>query len=161
MRVKILVFLFFSFFFASCMNTQATIADENNLAPDFSLFTTEGKNISLGDYRNRSGLILFFWTTWCPYCRSELKNMNSEHRQLKEEGWEVLAINVGESLNRVQRFKKSESLTFKILTDESGAVASSYGILGVPTFVVIDRKGKVLFSDNHFQKEKIERFNPD
>jgi len=119
-------------------------------AEDFTLSDINGNNVSLSDYKGKSNVLLFFWTTWCPFCRQELKKMNSEASTLADDGIQVLTINVGESRSKVARYLEANSIIFKALLDEDSAVASSYEIMGFPTFFLLDKNGAVIFSDNYF-----------
>jgi len=97
--------------------------------------------------------ILFFWTTWCPYCRSELKSLDKMHAQMEKEGLEVFAIDVGEAEYKVQKFLKNYSLSIKVLLDRSGQAASAYAIKGVPTYIFIGRDGQVVSMEHNLPQD--------
>lgn len=123
------------------------------LAKDFTLLDLENKESSLSSLKGKS-VVLFFWTTWCPFCRKELKELNGMYADLKKDGIELLAIDTGEPLDKVDKFVKSYNLAFRVFLDKDMAVAESYEILGVPTYILIDKKGYIVFKDNQFpQKE--------
>jgi len=89
--------------------------------------------------------ILFFWTTWCPYCRAELKVLNKMYPQMEEEGLAIFAIDVGEAGYKVERFLKDNPLlNINILLDPEGKAAEKYGLNGVPTYIFINKDGKVV-----------------
>jgi len=88
--------------------------------------------------------ILFFWTTWCPYCRIELKQLNQMSSQMEREGLVVFAVNIGEPEYRVKRFFKSYALNVSVLLDEDGLAADSYEIQGVPTYIFINKSGQIV-----------------
>jgi len=122
------------------------------LAADFGLHDLEKNIFTLSSYRNKQPVILFFWTTWCPFCREELKNLNDKYPELKKEGWEVLTIDVGEPAYKVDNFVKNRALIFKVLLDKETIVAQAYEILGVPTYVLINKKGYVVFRNNYLPR---------
>ncbi len=136
------------------LSVSCVSAKEPSQAQDFKLPDINGNEFRLGDYINKEPIILFFWTTWCPHCWGELKSLNEIYSQLKKEGIELITINVGESDYKVDNFIKNYSLGFKVLLDNDSAVAKSYGILGVPTFILIDRKGNIRARENYFPKNK-------
>lgn len=117
-------------------------------APDFSLKNMEGKEVGLSDMKG-SGIILFFWTTWCEICKEHISELNKAYSALKEEGIEFLAIGVGETNRRVRRYIKRIPIDFPVLLDTNEKVGQSYVVLGVPTFIVINRDGYIKFQ-NHF-----------
>ncbi|MFA4842217.1 MAG: TlpA disulfide reductase family protein [Candidatus Omnitrophota bacterium] len=118
--------------------------------PDFQLQDLVGETVSLSDYKGKQPVLLFFWTTWCPFCRKELKVLNEKHASLTRDGLEVLAIDIGEPWEKVDNFVKSFGLNFLVLLDKDTNTAEAYDIVGVPTFVLVDKKGNIVFKDNFF-----------
>lgn len=114
-------------------------------APNFTLESLEGKSVSLNDYTGK-GVVLFFWTTWCPHCRRELSQLNREYNNMIDSGIELLAIDVGEPKIRVNNFIRDYSIKYPILFDHTTDVAHSYGVVGVPTIILISKKGKIIES---------------
>ena len=112
-------------------------------APDFSLKDLQGKFFRLSNQRGKPVLI-FFGTTWCPSCRSELPLYKEIYETYTKRGLEVTYINIMEPLGRVAKFVKANALPFKIMLDEDGKVATNYGVVGVPTLVLIDKEGKII-----------------
>ena len=145
-----LLFLFFIPNFLFSIEPLRPKAD--TLAPQFSLLDLKGNKINLSDFKDKP-VILFFWTTWCPFCRKELKVLKDIHPDLLKEGWELLVINVGESTYKVDNFLKNYALTFKVLLDQGTAVARAYDILGVPTYILIDQKGEIVFKGHYFPED--------
>lgn len=128
-------------------------------APDFRLPDLEKNTFTLSSYKERhQPVILFFWTTWCPYCREELKILKDLYPEFLVDGWELFAINVGEPANRVDNFAKSYSLPFKILLDITTSVAKSFYVLGVPTYVFVDKNGYIMLTEHYFPHDKYREF---
>ena len=46
-------------------------------APDFTLDTLSAKQVNMTSYRSGKKAIIFFWATWCPHCRVQLKELNA------------------------------------------------------------------------------------
>ena len=149
------LFLLFSFILA-IFSTQAFSAQALP-APDFKLSDLDNKSFTLSGYKGKQPVIILFWTTWCPYCRDELKKINQMNEELKKDKVEVLAINAGESLSKVSKFIKSYNLTYPVLLDQDGSVSRSYGIFGVPTYVFIDNKGDIRLQENYFPEEEYKK----
>ncbi len=122
-------------------------------ATNFTLLDLENKEFSLSDFKGKP-VILFFWTTWCPYCRKELKQLNTMHAGLLKDGVELAAINVEEPPDKVQRFIGSYPFSYRVLLDIDAKVAGAYDILGVPTYILINKEGRIVFNNHYFpQKE--------
>ena len=90
-------------------------------AADFTLKDSDGNVHQLAQYRG-SVVIVNFWTTWCPPCRFELPSMERAYEQLKKEGIEILAINVGEDADTIFTFTADYPVTFPLLLDLDSAV---------------------------------------
>lgn len=123
-------------------------------APDFKLSTLDNQTVILSNYQGNKKVLLVFWTTWCPSCRDQLGILNDKHQELIEENIEVLAINSGEPVNRVKRFFANEKISYKVLLDEDNTVGWLYGIIGVPTYVLVDKAGEIIFKDNFFPDDR-------
>ncbi len=137
--------------------SKAAVRDNYTTELDFSLRDLQGNKITLSDFRHRKSVILFFWTTWCPFCRRELDKLNQIYPALISDNIELLAINVEEAEYRVKRFLKTNLAVFPILLDLDAAVAEAYGLVGVPTFVFINKIGKVVFQDHYFPQNTYKR----
>ena len=132
---------------------QPLRTETSELATNFTLLDLENKEFSLSDFKGKP-IILFFWTTWCPHCRKELKLLNALHAELLQNGVELVAINVEETADKVQKFMGSYPLSYRVLLDTDTKVAQAYGILGVPTYILINKEGRIVFSGWSFpQKE--------
>ena len=112
-------------------------------APDFSLKDLQGKFFQLSKQKGKPVLI-FFGTTWCPSCRSELPHYKGIYEVYAKRGLEVIYINISETRGKVAKFVTANALPFKILLDEDGEVATNYAVVGVPTLVLIDKEGKII-----------------
>ena len=155
--------IFFKFFLligiifltgTSCMQVKTPEIQERVAAIDFKLQDLNNNFVTLSSYKDKKPVILLFWTTWCPFCRDELNSLNKKYPQLAKEGWDVLAINVEESASLVGVFLKKRPLAFKVLLDTDAHVTYSYDILGVPTFILVNKEGFVVFKDNYFPEDK-------
>ncbi|WP_139314649.1 peroxiredoxin family protein, partial [Desulfosporosinus metallidurans] len=73
---------------------QLTVGlEKGNLAPDFELRSVDGKAIKLSSLRGKK-VIVNFWATWCPPCRLEMPEMEKFYTKTKNEGIEILAVNL-------------------------------------------------------------------
>lgn len=152
----ILLFITIFLFSLSCMQTKepkAQSAEELKPALDFMLQDLNQRTFSLSSYKDKHPVILFFWTTWCPFCQSELSSLRAKYPRLSEEGWELFAVNVAESAGRVAGFLRNYYLGFNVLLDKNAAVARAYDVLGVPTYIIIDKKGSIRFSGHSFPEK--------
>jgi len=134
---------------------EKNASSESPLAYEFKLNSLKGGEVFLSSYKNKKAVVLIFWTTWCPYCRAALKSLQEDLKSLNEMGVELLAINVGESENTVSSFVESSRFTFQVLLDKDSNVADHYNLFGVPTYLIINKSGQIVFTGNRFEKEKL------
>ena len=127
---------------------------EETIAPNFQLKDLAGNTITLSEYKGKQDVLLFFWTTWCPYCRKGLKVLNEKHAQLSKDGMEILAINVSEPASKVDSFVRNSPLTFKTLLDPDADVAETYKVLGFPTYIIVDKEGYIRFTGFSFPEKE-------
>jgi len=121
---------------------EKTGLEKGQQAPDFTLQTLEGEEVSLSDYRGEK-VMINFWATWCPPCRAEMPDMEKFYQN---EDIVILAVNLTETesgLKEVQQFRDEFNLSFPILLDKKVEVANKYEINPVPTSVFVDEDGKI------------------
>lgn len=133
---------------------QASFAEAPQQAPGFSLTDINNNVFDLANYRGKQGVLLFFWTTWCPFCREQLSVINDKYPAISRSGLAVLGINSGEPAEKVGRFLLEYSLKYPVLIDEYLGVTMKYHVVGVPTYVLIDKKGDIIYLDNYFPPEE-------
>ncbi|MFA5090684.1 MAG: TlpA disulfide reductase family protein [Candidatus Omnitrophota bacterium] len=149
--------LIFILFFSSGI---ATAQDYPRPAPEFNLADLDGNYISLKDYRGKNGVILLFWTSWCSFCRKELKAINNMTDELRQDGWEFFPVNAGESGYKARSFLKSSGLSLKALLDEDNSVSDSYNVFGVPTYIFINKEGYIIYTTHFFSKDTYKKLTP-
>lgn len=109
---------------------------------DFMLSNLSGESLNLSDFRGKY-VLLNAWATWCPPCRAEMPDLNNFYNEHKDKGFEILAINAGETKETASAFANMLDLQFSILLDTDGKVLTGLGITGFPTSILIDPEGKV------------------
>jgi peroxiredoxin len=116
--------------------------DEKIKAQNFALKNLNGNVVHLEDYRGKV-IFLNFWTTWCPACLVEMPSMEKLYREFKNKDFVILAVDMQEDSETVRKFKERFKLSFPILLDEDGFVATYYGVRGIPATYFIDRAGYI------------------
>lgn len=130
-------------------NSQSGTAGSENtasdkvMAPDFTLKDLDGNTVKLSDYRGKI-VILNFWAVWCKYCKLEMPDLNELDKELKKgDDAVILAVDVQESADTVEKYLTSNNIGLKALLDEDGSVAQSYGVSGYPTTFAVNPDGSV------------------
>jgi len=111
-------------------------------APDFALKASDGTEYTLSKLKGNAVLVNL-WATWCPPCRAEMPAIEKMYQEYKDQGLVVLAVNMTyqDDLLAVVPFTKEFALTFPILLEETGDVASAYQLRSLPSSYFISRAG--------------------
>jgi len=122
------------------------------VAPDWTLVAADGRQLTLSEETSRQTTVLFFWATWCPYCKALMPHLQS---MLLEYGdnIRILAINVFED-GDPNEFIKNAGYSFTLLLDGDD-VADTYDVTGTPGVFVVDRERVV-----HFDLRELPRIEP-
>lgn len=108
-------------------------------APDFTLTDIEGKTVSLSDLR---GHIVFvnFWASWCGPCREETPALQSFAARYGDKVT-LLGVNYREQPDKIKAFMQEFGITYQILRDTDGKVATRYKMKALPESWFIDEAG--------------------
>lgn len=92
-------------------------------------------------------LVVEFWATWCPPCRSSTPHLVDLAREHEDDGLVVLGVHVAKSLDRaeIDRFVAEYDVPYAIGLDDSGAFATAHGVSGIPDAFVYDRSGSLVW----------------
>lgn len=112
-------------------------------APNFVLTDMEGKEHKLSEYKGK-GVFLNFWGTYCKPCEYEMPYMENQYKNFKDQGVEILAVNVGESDYAVNNFITKHNLTFPVMIDKGREVENAYRVDILPVTFLVDKEGKVV-----------------
>lgn len=107
--------------------------------PDFTLESMDGTWVTLSGLQGQI-VVLDFWATWCPPCMEGLPHLQEIHDRYADEGVVVLAINLEESRDDIER-RLDDDYTFTILMDSDGSVSNDYNVWAIPHTIVIDQSG--------------------
>lgn len=112
-------------------------------APDFKLpLLTQKGSLSLSEYRGKV-VYLDFWASWCGPCRKSLPLLNTMRNTMKDQPFEVIAINLDEEIKDARGFLKQFPVSYPTLHDVNGQSPEMYGLQGMPTSYLIDKQGVV------------------
>lgn len=105
----------------------------------------EGETVDLNLYQGRV-VLLNFWATWCPPCIKEMPSMQRLQDQFNEQEFQVVAVNMGQSVTTVESFilELDYDFTLPVYLDEKGEAFSTLSIGGMPSSFLLDRNGKIV-----------------
>ncbi len=111
---------------------------------DFNVKDMNGANVRLADYKGKV-ILLNFWATWCPPCKTELPGFVELYDQYKDKGLVILGISGDDDAETLRTFAKEWNLNYPMIVgrDET-ALLDAYGpIFGYPITVLVGRDGAV------------------
>lgn len=111
---------------------------------DFRLPALSGGSLGPEDYSGRV-LLVEFWATWCSPCHAQAKILATLHDDLNGKDVEFLAVNVGEDEETVLDFVEDRPFPYPVVLDSLGTLADAAQIYALPTVVILDRNGEVVF----------------
>jgi thiol-disulfide isomerase/thioredoxin len=116
---------------------------EGRPIPDGLVFQdAEGRETGFGAFRGR-GLVVNFWATWCPPCVAEMPALDRAQAALARDGIEVLPLSSdrGGRAQVAPFYARTGLKNLAIWLDPRGAAGRAFGIRGLPTTVILDRRG--------------------
>ena len=130
-------------------------------APNFVLEDMDEYEYDFSEYRGKV-VLLNFWATWCPPCRREMPSMERVYQKHKGENFTVIGVNQMEDGDQIFTFTGAldPQPTFNILLDSKSQVSQRYGVRGLPTTYLIDKKGKIRYraiGGREFDHPEVER----
>jgi peroxiredoxin len=124
------------------LSAPALAGDPGGPAPQFSLASRAGQNVSLAQYKGQV-VMLNFWASWCGPCRQEMPLLESIYKKYNKLGFTMLGVNVEPDTKAANDWLKQTPVSFPILYDTQSQVSKLYDVAGMPSTVIIDRAGKV------------------
>jgi len=112
--------------------------------PPLVLQDLHGRTHRLADYRGKVVLVNF-WATWCEPCRDEMPSIERLRQSLAGQPFEVLAVNIGEPLGRIERFLEKMPLGFPMLLDRDTGVAKAWKARVVPATFLVGPDGRIRY----------------
>ena len=111
-------------------------------APDFAAVTATGEAITLTDEVQKQRTVLFFWASWCPYCKALMPHLQSIRLEYGDDV-RIIAIHFRDDADGAA-FIRDQGYDFTVVPD-GDAIARRYGIHGTPGVVIPDAGRSIRF----------------
>jgi cytochrome c biogenesis protein CcmG, thiol:disulfide interchange protein DsbE len=116
-----------------------------SIMPEYSAMWLDGTKFELHERRDKV-VLLNLWATWCGPCRFEIPELQMLHDKYAPKGFEVIGVSVDESgVESVRDFVKEHEMTYPVVLDAEGKLANVFQTSVLPTSVIIDRSGKIVW----------------
>lgn len=113
-------------------------------APALSLARLDKQGqLSLASLRGKA-VAVNFWASWCGPCRDEAPLLERTWLENRAKGLVVLGVDANDYSADARRFVRKHGLTYPIVLDPHGSTLGRWGVPGLPTTFVVDRRGQVV-----------------
>jgi thiol-disulfide isomerase/thioredoxin len=111
-------------------------------APQFSEPSRGGATISLAQYKGQV-VMLNFWASWCGPCRQEMPLLENIYKKYNKLGFTLIGVNVEPDSKAADAWLQQTPVSFPVIYDKASEVSKMYNVAGMPSTVIIDRKGNI------------------
>ena len=129
----------------SCKKEEevSALGSDIQYAKHFSLPSLdENKKVELKDFKGKP-VVINFWASWCTPCRQEMPFLEKSWNEYKDKGVVFIGIDVLDDEKNAKDFINTLGVSYPNLKDQSGEVASKYGVVGLPATIFIDKQGRI------------------
>jgi len=138
--------LYFGFHMARSPGTEHLpgVLGYGTPAPDFTLETLDGKNVSLSSLRGKA-VVVNFWATWCGPCKIETPWLVELQNQYGAQGLQIVGVAMDDSgKDEIARFAKDMGMNYPVVLGKE-AVGQAYGgVDALPESFFVGRDGKIV-----------------
>jgi peroxiredoxin len=129
-------------------------------APEFSLPTVDGKNMSLHQALQKGPVVLAFFKVSCPVCQYAFPLFERMYRANRDASITVLGVSQ-DNARDTRAFLKDYGITFPVALDDpkNYAVSNAYGLTNVPSLFYIDPSGNIEIASVGWSKADVEAIN--
>lgn len=131
------------------VNENTSSNTDKYKAPELKVTDESGKTYTLNDFKGKS-VVINFWASWCPPCKSEMPNFQEVYEEQSDEvEFLMVALIDGskETKETAKGYVDDNGFTFPVYYDSNNTSAINFGVNSIPTTVLIDKDGNIV--DQH------------
>ena len=123
---------------AACQPEEA--ARTGGAAPELAVLDLDDRAVTLADHRGKVVLVNF-WLAECGPCLIEMPEFDEAYRKYRDDGFEVLAVNMGQDRDRIINTRRRLDVSYPLVSDPLKITTKRYDVIAAPTSFLIDRDG--------------------
>lgn len=124
---------------------QAASLKIGDSAPAITLADLNGHAVSIPEDLTGKAVVIHFWVDSCIFCLEEMPALERLYKEFQGKGLIIVAINVGQTPERVRAFVSKVKVSYPVLLDPDRKMAKTYGVLGFPRTFMLNRKGVIKY----------------
>jgi thiol-disulfide isomerase/thioredoxin len=110
--------------------------------PHFVAKTIDGERITSESVKDKV-VLLNFWATWCPRCKSDEPVVEALVKEFEKDGLLVLSVDMGEPRRKVKKYLEASPRSSKVILAEDTTLAAICDATAYPLYTLVNRDGKV------------------
>ncbi len=121
--------------------------------PDLELKNLDQRFVQLKDIQGKQLTVIDFWATWCKPCLSFIPEINQLATEFQAKGVAFWGINIDSPRNqsKVKPFARSMNISYPVFLDGDQELMNILNVSVMPTLLILDKKGKVVFFHEGYQ----------
>jgi peroxiredoxin len=128
---------------------------EGRPAPDFTGVTTDGKRLSLSQFRGKSAVLVNFYANFCPGCHEEFPHLKALDERYRDRGLQILAVNLDRTRREALVFPRRFGTQFPVIVD-GDPIADRYDVRPIPASFLVDREGRLVRIIEGYRPEELD-----
>ncbi|MBW1644841.1 MAG: TlpA family protein disulfide reductase [Deltaproteobacteria bacterium] len=127
-------------------NEQAGKKKAGKLAPDFSLVSLDGKQLTRESLQGKV-VILDFWATWCPPCRAAVPHLVELDKKYRDQGLVIIGISLDRGgKDEVLKFARENQVSYDLVLGVDNDILKSFSdVTSIPTIILLNQKSEIVF----------------
>lgn len=117
----------------------------------------KGGEMALADLQGKVVLV-DFWASWCGPCRESFPWLNNMQEKYAEQGLVIVGVNLDKQPKQALDFLKQVPANFTLLLDNKAVLPEAYGLIGMPSSYLLDRKGQLRATHTGFNVGRVNEY---
>lgn len=146
--VSWLIYILFFIVVMQSVNWWKTRDTQSGNLSEFSGELLDGTRFKIAAFSGEP-VLFHFWATWCPICdleKSSIESVSHDYPVISIASW-------SEGETAVKAYMQENQLTFPVMLDDSGELAQSFGLKGVPASFILSPNGEIKFVETGYTSE--------
>lgn len=142
--MKALIITGYLFFSGFCLTAQTVT--------DFKFKDIDNNARTYNELKGEKLTLIDFWATWCGPCNKAIPELNKIYSLYKNKGVEIIGINCDgpRSVSKVAPHSKALKIQYPVLIDINSELKTELNIMGLPTLIIVNSKGKIVWIHEGF-----------
>lgn len=143
---------------ASQNSMQNVGINKGQIPPDFTINTIEEKEIKLSEFKNNKPILLYFWASWCPYCKEDLSIVKDIYPKYADKvTFLAIDLDTGEDADLIRKYSERMKLQGIDFAQGNNQILSDYNVVYTTTKYAIGKNGEIIYKGSGvFTKEQWE-----